>query len=213
MSKQKLYDMPREKMAAKGVRALSDVELLQAIIGSGNAQASVVRISKRILKQLKEYGPDVTPKQLAEVSGLGPARVSLLLASFELSRRYLLEQEQPIIDTHDKILEMISSDHGKKPSLISFTLDGAFRLINKRLYTIAEGTTHHNYLRKLTVNAAKDNAAHMIIVHTIEQSTLHPAVFDLALVRGLKQISQVFGVTLREYMVISEADERSLLAE
>jgi len=32
-------DRPREKLARKGAAALSDYELLMAIIGSGNAQA------------------------------------------------------------------------------------------------------------------------------------------------------------------------------
>jgi DNA repair protein RadC len=34
-------DRPREKLKAKGAQALSDFELLQALIGSGNKQADV----------------------------------------------------------------------------------------------------------------------------------------------------------------------------
>lgn len=34
----KKQDRPREKLLAKGSGALSDFELLQALIGSGNAQ-------------------------------------------------------------------------------------------------------------------------------------------------------------------------------
>ena len=35
---------PREKLAAKGAAALSDYELLMAIIGSGTAQADVTKM-------------------------------------------------------------------------------------------------------------------------------------------------------------------------
>ena len=44
---------PREKMQARGVEALSDYELLMAIIGSGNAQADVTKIARELLKVLR----------------------------------------------------------------------------------------------------------------------------------------------------------------
>ena len=44
---------PREKLAHKGPAALSDYELLMAIIGSGNAQADVTKIARELLKVLR----------------------------------------------------------------------------------------------------------------------------------------------------------------
>jgi DNA repair protein RadC len=41
---------PREKLRAKGVAALSDFELLQVLIGSGNKQASVSEVAKNMTK-------------------------------------------------------------------------------------------------------------------------------------------------------------------
>ncbi len=38
-------DRPREKLQIKGPAALSDFELLQALIGSGNARADVSKIA------------------------------------------------------------------------------------------------------------------------------------------------------------------------
>lgn len=45
-------DRPREKLVAKGTRALSDFELLEVIIGSGIAGADVATISRDIQKLL-----------------------------------------------------------------------------------------------------------------------------------------------------------------
>ena len=47
---------PREKLQAKGAQALSDYELLMAIIGSGNAQADVTKIARDVRKLIAEKG-------------------------------------------------------------------------------------------------------------------------------------------------------------
>lgn len=40
------HDRPLEKLQLKGTAALSDFELLQALIGSGNKQADVTKIAR-----------------------------------------------------------------------------------------------------------------------------------------------------------------------
>ena len=47
-------DRPREKLAKSGAGRLSDLELLMAIIGSGNAQADVGTIARQVLKLLQD---------------------------------------------------------------------------------------------------------------------------------------------------------------
>ena len=43
-------DRPREKLARYGAARLSDLELLMAVIGSGNARADVGKIAREVLK-------------------------------------------------------------------------------------------------------------------------------------------------------------------
>lgn len=59
MSKEKLSvkqwadeDKPREKMLAKGIRALSSAELIAIVIGSGTNEESAVDLGKRILNHV-----------------------------------------------------------------------------------------------------------------------------------------------------------------
>ena len=49
-------DRPREKLARYGAARLSDLELLMAIIGSGNKQADVGKIARQVLKLLRDRG-------------------------------------------------------------------------------------------------------------------------------------------------------------
>lgn len=50
MSDRHKNDRPREKLQAKGAASLSDFELLQALIGSGNAQVGVSKIAEGYAK-------------------------------------------------------------------------------------------------------------------------------------------------------------------
>ena len=90
-------DRPREKLAAYGTARLTDLELLMAIIGSGNKQADVGVIALRVLKVLQAKGVDVSYDDLKAVGGLGAAKIPVILASFELARRHLAEPDRPEI--------------------------------------------------------------------------------------------------------------------
>jgi DNA repair protein RadC len=45
-------DRPRERLLQKGVRALSDAELLAVLLGSGRAGTSAIDLAQQILKEL-----------------------------------------------------------------------------------------------------------------------------------------------------------------
>ena len=75
---------PREKLQARGATALSDYELLMAIIGSGTAQADVTKIARDVQKLLKEKGSGLTYDDLLGIQSLGPAKAAQIMAGFEL---------------------------------------------------------------------------------------------------------------------------------
>ena len=130
-------DRPREKLARYGTARLSDLELLMAIIGSGNKQADVGKIAREVLKILRQKGGDVSYDDLRSVVGLGEAKIPVILASLELARRYLLDSDQPIIDSPEKAVELLADIRDKKQEyFVCLTLDGAHRLIAKRVVTI-----------------------------------------------------------------------------
>ena len=99
-------DRPREKLARYGTARLSDLELLMAIIGSGNARADVGKIAREVLKILRQKGGDVSYDDLRGVVGLGEAKIPVIVASLELARRYLMDSDRPIIDSPEKAIKL-----------------------------------------------------------------------------------------------------------
>src|ERR1700761_4193379 len=126
---QQTYDRPREKVKAKGVGILSDIELLQLMIGSGTGRMPAVKIAKRTRQVLKRHGSGVTYDQLAAINGLGPARTSQMLAMFELASRYPVQKRQVILNTGDARQQQLLKDKPSISELGYITLDGAGRLI------------------------------------------------------------------------------------
>ena len=83
-------DRPREKLAFKGISALSDAELLAIIIGSGTKNETAVDLAKRILNgvnnNLHELGK-LDIDSLKKIKGIGEARAITIIAALELGKR------------------------------------------------------------------------------------------------------------------------------
>ncbi len=201
---------PREKLISKGPAALSDHELIMAIIGSGNAEADVTKIAKDILKILKEKRC-ITMEVLYHVKGLGPAKISELLASFELAGRYLLDSSRPIIDTPEAAVEQLSNIRDKKQEyFVCLTLDGANRLIAKRVITIGTLTSSLVHPREVFADAITDRAASIIVAHNHPSGNLKPSDADVQITRRLETSASLLGINLTDHIIVTKASFSSI---
>ena len=80
-------DRPREKIAHKGVQALTDAELIEAIIGRGLPGRDVRAIARDIDLLLRDPARQIGYGDLLEIEGVGPARAAQVMACLELGRR------------------------------------------------------------------------------------------------------------------------------
>ena len=203
-------DRPREKILKYGVEKLSDLELLMAIIGSGNKQADVSKIARQTLKILKNK--DITAETLKSVTGLGNAKISNLLATFELAKRYLMISEKPVIDTPEKAMDELQEYRNKKQEyFICLTLDGANQLINKRVITIGTLTSSLVHPREVFADAITDRAASIIVAHNHPSGSLRPSQADIQVTERLKQASLMLGIELIDHIIITKDSFRSII--
>ena len=205
MTERNKSDRPREKLQAKGASALSDFELLQALIGSGNAQADVSKIARDTLKVIKANGANVTYEQLAAVTGMGAAKITEMLAALELSKRYLLDSDQPIIDSPEKAVDQLADIRDKKQEyFVCLTLDGANRLIAKRIITIGTLTSSLVHPREVFADAITDRAASIIVAHNHPSGSLEPSSADLQVTNRLKEAAILLGLTVADHIIVTK---------
>ena len=204
-------DRPREKLARYGTARLSDLELLMAIIGSGNKQADVGKIAREVLKILRQKGGDVSYDDLRGVVGLGEAKIPVILASLELARRYLLDSDQPIIDSPEKAVGLLADIRDKKQEyFVCLTLDGANRLIAKRVVTIGTLTASLVHPREVFADAIADRAASIIVAHNHPSGSLRPSQVDIAMTERLKHAGELLGITLVYHLLITKQSFRTI---
>ena len=196
---------PREKLQARGAESLSDYELLMAIIGSGTAQADVTKIARDVRKLLSEKGSGLTYNDLLGVKSLGPAKATQIMAGYELWRRQFEVSERPIIDSPEKAVEQLTDIRDKKQEhFVCLTLDGANRLIAKRVISIGTLTSSLVHPREVFAEAITDRAASIIVAHNHPSGSLEPSSADIEVTSRLKQAAELLGISLLDHIIITK---------
>ena len=203
---------PREKLQARGAEALSDYELLMAIIGSGTAQADVTKIARDVRKLIAENGSQLTYEDLLTVKSLGPAKAANIMAGFELWRRQFEVSERPIIDSPEKALTQLADIRDKKQEyFVCLTLDGANRLIAKRIITIGTLTASLVHPREVFTEAITDRAASIIVAHNHPSGSIEPSQADREVTKRLKDAGELLGIELIDHVVITQECYKSII--
>jgi DNA repair protein RadC len=198
-------DRPREKLASRGPNALSDYELLMAAIGSGNKQADVTKIARDVKILVAKKGGAITYKDLLEITSLGPAKAANLMASYEFWRRQFEVSERPIIDSPEKAVAQLADIRDKKQEyFVAITLDGANRLIAKRIITIGILTSSLVHPREVFAEAVPDRAASIIVAHNHPSGNLEPSEADKSVTRRLIEAGKVLGINFIDHLIITK---------
>ena len=203
---------PREKLQTRGPEALSDYELLMAIIGSGTQYADVTKLAREVQKLLKEKGSELAYEDLLSVKSLGPAKATNIMAGFELWRRQFEVSERPIIDSPEKAVEQLSDIRDKKQEyFVCLTLDGANRLIAKRIITIGTLTASLVHPREVFAEAISDRAASIIVAHNHPSGTLTASSADSEVTQRLEEAGVLLGIKLADHLIVSSSGHLSIL--
>ena len=198
-------DLPREKLNDKGAEALSDVELLQAVIGSGGKDNDYVQIAANLNDAIQEIGADkLTIDDVKAIKGIGPAKATVVFAALEFWRRKFTRQNAPLIDTPEKAAEQLDFIRDKKQEhFVVMTLNGARRLINKRIVTIGTLNSSQVHPREVFAPALEDRAASIIIAHNHPSGTFDISEQDREVSKRIKEAGELMGIRLDDHIIIA----------
>ena len=198
-------ERPREKMQKYGAGTLSDLELLMAIIGSGSGAADVTKIARDLKKLIAEKGSELTFEDLMSVKGMALAKTTQFMAAYELWRRQFEVTERPIIDTPEKAVAQLGDIRDKKQEyFVCLTLDGANRLIAKRIITIGTLTSSLVHPREVFADAITDRAASIIVAHNHPSGNLEPSSADCEVTKRIRDAATLVGVSLLDHVIVTK---------
>lgn len=204
------FDRPREKLAKKGPRALSDVELLAIIIGRGVSGRDVLQIATEVSKTLKKDFTQLNYENLQKMEGVGSAKACQIVAGFELARRYLIKDESKITSSTD-VLPLVSDIINKKQEyFVCISLNGAGEVVGNRIITV--GLVNHSLVhpREVFADAITDRAASVILVHNHPSGTLEPSKQDILMTKQLVEAGAILGIKVLDHLIVSKKGHLSM---
>ena len=207
------FDRPREKMEKKGPSALSNLELLAVLLGSGIKGKDVFEVAAEILKGMENNEDFINLKTLKSISGVGLAKASQIVAAIEFSKR-LLVHDSVRIKSLDDVLGLVGELKEKKQEyFLTLTLDGAARLIQKR--TVFIGTLNKSMVhpREVFADAISDRAAGLIFVHNHPSGNTDPSEEDFAITERLLEVAKIVGIDVFDHIIIGKDRHFSFQAE
>jgi len=209
-----MLDRPREKIARKGVRSLTDHELIESILGRGTQCKDVREMAKEICGIIKEQKGAVHYDVLLSVVGIGPSKAAQIMACFELGRRYCAPSEDGIRVTKPQdVLQipLIAEMRDKRQEhFICITLNGAGEVLDSRIITV--GLLNHSLVhpREVFADAITDRAASIICVHNHPSGSLEPSPQDIAITTQLREAGLLLGIQLIDHIIVTKTSYLSM---
>lgn len=205
------HERPREKLLARGARALSDQELLAILIGKGTPNMDVMALARKVVKIVDEKGLELHPDDLLQFGGVGDAKATLILAAIEFARRRI-KPEGTKIEAPSDLLPLIRHYADRKQEhLISASINGANEIMNIRVVSIGLVDRTSVHPREVFADALSDRASSVIVAHNHPAGSLEPSAWDTEITKQLKAAGEVVGVELLDHIIFNRTGYYSFL--
>ena len=213
-------DRPREKMMIKGIRSLSEAELVAILIGSGSLEESAVELSRRVMasvnNNLNELGKK-TIKDFQEFKGIGPAKAITISAAMELGRRR--KESGP-----DEKLKVITSADAAaifKPLLSDLAHEEFWILLLNRnnlvldKIMVSQGGLSGTVIDvRIILKMALDKlACSIILCHNHPSGNLVPSEADKEITRKIKEAGKHMDIPVLDHVIIGNGSYFSFADE
>ncbi|HEY3372142.1 MAG TPA: DNA repair protein RadC [Prolixibacteraceae bacterium] len=202
-------DRPREKMLVKGIRSLSEAELIAILIGSGSMDESAVDLSRRVMASVNNNLNELGKKTISDFQkfkGIGQAKAITISAAMELGRR------RKETDTVERIKVVTSSDAATifKPLLSDLAHEEFWILLLNRnnqvidKIMVSQGGLSGTVIDvRIILKMALDKlACSIILCHNHPSGNLIPSEADKEITRKIKEAGKHMDIPVLDHVII-----------
>lgn len=209
---------PRELFDRVGAKNVPDDVLLAIILRNGTVGLSVIDLARDMLKRYKTLtGVARAPAEelIEHYAGLGPVKVQILKASFELAQR--LKQEGgddgiPVLDSPEAVALLLREDARtlEKEIFWCLLLDSKNRLMREPI-DVSKGTLNASLVhpREVFSEAVRKAAAGVIVAHNHPSGDPTPSPEDIRATRKLVEAGRLLDIQVLDHVIVGRgrADE------
>lgn len=202
-------ERPRERLSRLGAPALSAVELLALVLGSGVGGRSALQLAQEILAQaggsLRRIAAEPVVA-LTRVPGVGPARAAVLHAALELGRRLAAERRDdgaPLRsprEVYAAFAPRLEDLHVEEFHVA--ILDTQHRM--ERDVTVTRGLLNSSLVhpREVFREAIAQRAASIVLVHNHPSGDPTPSADDRVVTEQLVAAGRLLDIPVRDHVII-----------
>lgn len=213
-------DRPREKLLQKGVRSLSDAELIAILIGSGNVEETAVELSRRILGSTDNNLNELGRKNIeffTRFNGIGEAKAVSIVAAMELGKRRKdadVFQKNKITgskDAADVFIPLLGDlEHEEFWVML---LDRGNKIIDT--FMISQGGISGTVIdvRIILRTALEKLASSIILCHNHPSGNMQASDADLQITRKINDAASVMDISVLDHLIIGQNQYLSLADE
>ena len=216
MLPESIDDRPRERLLAWGGERVSDFDLLAILLGTGVRGRSAPDVALDLLRASGGLGAlsRASPREMAQVAGIGAARAARISAAFHLGRR-AVEQgsiRQGVVacaaDVHERL----------RPRLAGLTQEVCIVIaLDVRNAVLGEIEIARGWLNGVEVHPRevfrpliRMAAAGAVVAHNHPSGEIEPSDADVELTRRLRAVGDVVGIPIVDHVIVADTGYRSL---
>ncbi|CAN1213553.1 DNA repair protein RadC [Tumidithrix helvetica PCC 7403] len=216
-------ERPRERLLSQGVRSLSSAELIAILLGTGQGagKLSAVGLGQLILQTIGKDFSDpvaglqtVSPQELMQIEGVGPAKATTILAAIELGKRALYAKPPDRAEITDPSVAVAALSQDlmwqTQERLAVLMLDNKNRIVAQRVITIGTATETLAHPRDIFREVLKSGAVKLILAHNHPSGNTDPSPEDIALTRQLLEASRMLSIPLLDHLILGNGTHTSI---
>jgi len=216
-------ERPRERLLTYGSKVLATAELIAILLGTGQGpgKLSAVGLGQYILQELGKHQRepltvlrDVSAAELMQISGIGPAKATTILAAIELGKRVVQSRpgDRTMIDNPAVAAAALSQDlmWQTQERFAVVLLDVKNRFLGTQVITIGTATETLAPPREIFREVIRQGATRLIVAHNHPSGNLEPSNEDIELTRRLLVGAQVLSIPLLDHLILGDGNYQSL---
>ncbi|GAX36215.1 RadC family protein [Nodularia sp. NIES-3585] len=216
-------ERPRERLMTHGPKILATAELIAILLGTGQGpgKLSAVGLGQYLLQELSKHQRDplavlreVTPAELMQIPGIGPAKATTILAAIELGKRafQFRPSDSTPIDNPIVAAAALSQDlmWQTQERFAVLLLDVKNRLLGTQVITIGTATETLASPRDIFREIIRQGATRAIIAHNHPSGNVEPSEEDIELTRQLLAGAELLGIPLLDHLILGNGNHGSL---
>jgi len=205
----------RERFREAGADALSDYELLEAVLFRAQPRRDVKPLAKTLIATFGSFAEVISAPvaRLAEVKGLGQAGITEIKIVQAAASRLLRGEvrKRPALSSWSAVLDYCRSAQ-------AFAEKEQFRILflDKRNQLIADevqqtGTVDHTpvYPREVVKRALELSATALILVHNHPSGDPTPSRPDIQMTQSIIEVAKPLGIAVHDHIIVGKEGHAS----